>query len=493
MSSDGNPSEAIDRRRWLCIAYAFPPINRSGTHRTLGFVKHLAAMGWDATILTVEPRDEPLDEILLGDVPESTVVLRTEWTDWVDRIKHRLPIGEHDDASRLAAGAGSCERASAGVGVSAARARDWFSRLVKTPDSRTGWIGPAVRAGMREIRLRRPAILYSTSPYMSAHLIALILSRRTGLRWVADFRDPWTFNPFRELPYSSLRRLDAWLERRVLRRASHVVCSTPNMTAEMCRRFSFVRDKCSTILNGFDSLLLRGLKPERIAPDDHFVLTHCGQFYGGRSPNVWFAAIRRVLRDAPELRGKLHFAMLGPTTFGGQSLHDLATRFGIADTVCVLGRKSHASALAHMAGSDALMLAASGGPGGDLQVPNKLFEYIAIRKPIVATCPRGNPSRTILSEARAVAIVCEPDDERAISEGIVRLARHRQVSVEAPWSGVERFARSRRAEELLAVFDRVARNRRVRGSARGALTSTLHRSETGTGAVLGGVLGSQPA
>ena len=77
----------MSRAHWLCIAYAFPPINRSGTHRTLGFVKHLDRLGWSATVLTVEPRDEPLDESLLSKIPASTTLLRVPWVAVIERIK----------------------------------------------------------------------------------------------------------------------------------------------------------------------------------------------------------------------------------------------------------------------------------------------------------------------------------------------------------------------------------------------------------------------
>ena len=85
---NGAPSiRSPSRRHWLCVAYAFPPINRSGTFRTLGFVKHLHKLGWDATVLTVPPGDEPVDNALLTQVPPSTEVIRVPWTDLIARVK----------------------------------------------------------------------------------------------------------------------------------------------------------------------------------------------------------------------------------------------------------------------------------------------------------------------------------------------------------------------------------------------------------------------
>ena len=458
------PGPKAGRRRWLCVAYAFPPINRSGTHRTLGFVNHLDRLGWDASVLTVLPRDEPLDESLIREVPDSTSVVRTPWVDRIAQVKGWLPGGSENvkTSKRQNRGVDVSIPARRDFDVSTRGFRDWFSRLLMTPDSRVGWIGPAVRAGLREIKRRRPEVLYSTSPYMSAHLIAQALSRRTGLPWVADFRDPWTFNPFRRIPYSTLRRWDAWLERRVLRSASHVVCCTTRMTQEFLRRFPFLQGKCSTIMNGFDAGLLEGIKPLRDAGRDRFVMTHCGQFYGGRNPAVWFAALRRALKDAPSLAEKVVVQLIGPTTFDGKSLEELAAFHGLADVVRVLGPKSHAESLGYMAGSDALMLAASDGLGGELQVPNKLFEYLAIKRPIIATCAHGNPTVDILADAEAQAVVCEPGDERALANAIAGQALR---SLDEPtesacrptrtWSGVHRFDRAHRAAELANVFERL--------------------------------------
>ena len=450
MSRTGNVSSTSPRRRWLCVAYAFPPINRSGTHRTLGFVNHLDRLGWDASVLTVDPRDESLDESLECAVPASTRILRTPWTDWIEQVKSWLPSREQARAAATASRAPAPE-----LDATQSRSlRDWFSRLLMTPDSRIGWIAPAIRAGMAEIRRQRPEVLYSTSPYMSAHLVARALSRRSGLPWVADFRDPWSFNPFRSIPYGSLRRWDAWLERRVLRSATQVVCCTPRMTAAYRERFPFLQGKCSTILNGFDARRFEGLEPKREVAGDRFVLTHCGQFYGGRCPEVWFAAIRRVLQDVPELAGKIHVQLIGPTTFEGKSLEDLAASYALSGVIRVLGQQSHADSLAYMAGSDALMLAASDGPGADLQVPGKLYEYLAIRKPIIAVCSTQNPSVEILGDARARAVVCDPGNEQALAEAITAMAIGRAHEQDADWSGVSSFDRSHRGVELADVFER---------------------------------------
>jgi glycosyltransferase involved in cell wall biosynthesis len=449
---DGTWQGSPPRHYWLCIAYAFPPINRSGTHRTLAFVKHLDRLGWDATVLTVDPHDEPVDEALLQGIPASTRIVRTDWMDPSARVKAFLRTCNKTAFARREA-----TLPHGRVSGRMSGAREWISRLLKTPDSRVGWIPSAVRAGLHAIRRRRPEVIFSTSPYMSAHLIALVLGRYTRIPWVADFRDPWVDNPYRDLRFASLRRWDAWLEALVVRSASHVVCTTPTLKEQLGRRFRSIEGRSSTILNGVDRELFKDVPPVRVGRTGDFVLLHAGQFYGPRSPHVWFGALRRIARQLPERAGRLRFVLLGPDTFEGRPLADLAAQAGVAAHVDVLGMKGHADTLSYLAGSDALALAGTEGTGANLQVPNKLFEYLAARKPILAVVAPESPVVLILQEARADAIVCEPGCESALADAIIRLATRTPAREADLWGGVERFDRARRADELAETFHRVAR------------------------------------
>jgi glycosyltransferase involved in cell wall biosynthesis len=153
----------------------------------------------------------------------------------------------------------------------------------------------------------------------------------------------------------------------------------------------------------------------------------------------------------------VHLALIGPASYRGRSLSDWAAQAGVQDHVHVLGAKSHEETLRYMVGSDALILAASSGAGAELQIPNKLFEYLAARRPIIATCSTDSPIRAILNVAHAEARICTPEDERGITDAILHLATHRRPDMADAWSGVSRFERAHRAEELLEVFRKVSR------------------------------------
>jgi glycosyltransferase involved in cell wall biosynthesis len=302
--------------------------------------------------------------------------------------------------------------------------------------------------------------LYSTSPYASAHLAALILSRWFGLPWVADFRDPWSGNPFRESANPWLSRWDAFLERMVLRFAGHIVCNTPTAAAKMIQRYAWVSAKCTTILNGFDFEALTGIEPIRTAPPDQFVFTHCGQFYGRRDPSIWFQALGRIRADAPHIANRIRFVSIGRPDYDGTPLSAIAAKYGVADLLECPGSHSHAETIGRMLGSDALILAGSSGDGSELQIPNKLFEYLAAQRPIIATACPQNPIREVLAQAKADHVVCDPLDVAGLAAAIASISKPGRPIASTAWTGFSQFSRRQCALELSTLFERLARVRK---------------------------------
>jgi len=465
-------------------------------------------------VLTVEPRNgDNTDEELTTLVPDSTRMVRTGWYDPIAILKRRLEhlrflcsgvaTGPHRGTG-LAARSGSRkvgsvplampplsgthagtalggnqhetpERPSVGVPHGRSRRRDsrsflrrasgrlreWLSRLLITPDSRIGWIVPGVRAALKEVRRARPDVIYSTSPYVSAHLIALFVSAWTQVPWIADFRDPWRGNPFQKLGFRTLDLWDAVLEWLVLRRATYVICNTPTMRRALIHRRRFVAAKCSTILNAFDPERLAESETDQDKDPGEFILLHGGQFYGPRSPRIWFAALRRAIELDPAAMRTVRMELLGPERYEGVLLTEIATDEGLEDRVRVLGEWTHRRAIGRTKAADALLLAGSMGEGAELQVPNKLFEYLFARKPILATLRNQSPVISILRDADAQAMWCAPNDVTGLARAMIRLVRRDTLrpggvrEISGSWSGVDRFARHHRASELAHIFTRV--------------------------------------
>lgn len=435
---------------WLCIAYAFPPVLRSGTQRTLGFVRHLQRLGWEATVLTVEPHGEYLDSALLERVPRSTEVIRVPWQDRVARLKQWMTWRSGRSVAERSRPAEQLPQQRSPMGG----IRPTLSEWLNTPDSRVGWVRPAVRMAAAALSQRRMDLIYSTSPYASAHLIALRLKRDTHLPWVADFRDPWRDQPYRARRGALAEWRDARLETRVLNAADYIVVNTMEARAQLIDRNSRLANKCSVIANGWDEDLASSVSPVRLGQPNETVFVHAGQFYGPRSPEPLFRALAGLRALRPDVADRIRLVFIGPHAVRQTTLGALAKEAGIADRVSVLGPRGHREALSLMVGGDAVLLVGGEVCPTESQVPAKLYEYMALRKPILALVTPTGPSARILQEARADAVVCDPRDLPEIMAAIERMATGVATPPDA-WTGVDRFSRSRRAAELATVFTRL--------------------------------------
>jgi glycosyltransferase involved in cell wall biosynthesis len=443
---------------------------RSGTHRTLAFIRHLDRRGWDTTVITVEPDGEPVDADLLARVPAGTRVIRTPWSPLTQQLKRMCG---RNGRPRPGCSPGSPGGAAAGKPGEDPGWRDWFSRLLLTPDSRLGWVLPGLAAA------RRQAVdaVYSTSPFASAHLIALLAAGTRRRPWVADFRDPWVENPFRDLRYASLKAWDAWLERRVLRRASRIVCNTPAARQRLARRLPWTAGKTVTLPNGYDSDLVGASRPIRDFDSDCFVMIHAGNFYGPRSPVPFFRGLREAVECCPEVVRRARVVLAGEPTYHGQSIERMAAAAGVADRVHVLGVRPHAEVLARLRGADASIAIGPAGTAGELQVPNKLYESLAVRRPILALATPHSAMASVLTDAVADHLLCDSSDARAIAFAIARMVREGGGFVSRPWSGVDRYDRRHAADGLACLLDDLVAAALPRGAA-------APRHETSVGGVV---------
>jgi glycosyltransferase involved in cell wall biosynthesis len=157
-------------RKVLLICYYFPPLGLGGVGRPLNLFKELPALGWDCDILTVKPvayrAYEP--ELLQG--LDISRIYRSGSRD-PQRLLHLFGVRSvKSDTIR--------------------KAKPASQRFF--PDTKIGWVKPAIRLGRTLCENHRYDVVISTSPPVSAHLIGQQLHRDFGTPWIADFRDYWS-------------------------------------------------------------------------------------------------------------------------------------------------------------------------------------------------------------------------------------------------------------------------------------------------------------
>jgi len=341
----------------------------------------------------------------LASLPAGTEIRRTESWDF-----NRL-------AWRFSPAARSIEKGRKPAAVSATnkfgrRVLDVARAWALLPDDRMGWIPFATRAGRRWLLEKKFDAVYSTCFPHSAHVVGERLARRSGLPFLADFRDIWIGNYYFYAPATPLHdRIQRAMERRVIERAGSVVSATAPITDDFRARYPQQRGgKFLTITNGYDDEDFAGTP---VVDSEHFTITYAGTMYGSTSPEGFFAAIAALRAGDPELTARLRLRFLGSMI---EPYRAMIGAFGLSDITRVEGYLAHDEALRAMAAADALLLIVADQPGSNIMLTQKVFEYVAARRPVIGLVPDG-AAKDFLREIGEGPIV-PPLDRDAIAAAV---------------------------------------------------------------------------
>lgn len=409
-------------RNALMLAFHFPPFAQSsGGIRTLSFVRHLPDHGWHPIVLTACKHVYPdIDPCSLAMVPPRSQIVRAPGLD----VARHLAI--------------------------AGRYPTWLA----TPDRWNTWAFAAVMAGLACIRRHRPAILWVTFPIASALVAALVLHRLTKIPLVVDLRDPLVYEGWPENRWA--RDTFARIEKRVMARASAVVVTTPGARRLYLERYPHLpATRFRIIENGIDdSLDIASSSGER-ASKAPIVLVHSGLMeIPDRDPSAFFDAIAQM-RKRGDITGNTLQVVLRATGHD-ERYRQQVRALDIGDIVSVEGRVSHTDAIEEMRRADGLLLFQ--GAQCNRQIPAKVYEYLACRRPIVGLLDVVGDTHELIARQWQVPYVANMDSAVAIADTLRKFIDDRlRDKVFIPDAGlIKRHSRSAGASQLAKLFDEVS-------------------------------------
>ncbi len=415
------------RGRLLLVSYFYPPTRDTGAQRPAAMAKWLSRLGWDVTVLTTSAFGAAREDAG-ADGPR---VVRT------------------GDLQRLRARMAGHERIDSLFDSDTYSGKPHPLGKVLVPEPLILAWGPfAIRAAIAAHRREPFDCVLTTSPPETAHAVGRVLRRR-GVRWVADVRDAWTFEPLRPpFPTRAQHRLDAWLERRWLGAADQVVCVSEPAAEDLRRRG--IADPV-VIPNGWDPDSAPTGEAER--PEDDALdpgrttLLYTGRFGSyGRDPAPLVLALSALAREEPEISARLELAIAGPLQPREVDLFREA-EVGTAK-LTLLGSVTRDRALALQRQADALLLLAQ--PTRSQLVNFKLFEYLAAGTPILALAAGTEAGR--LASAAGVAPIVAANDPAAIA-GALRVLLAGELAPPDP-EAVRRYIYPAAAAAMGDVLDR---------------------------------------
>jgi glycosyltransferase involved in cell wall biosynthesis len=452
----------------LVIAYRFPPQGGGGVQRTLKFVKYLPERGWLPVVHTVSNPAWPLQDLtLLAEVPQSVKVYRTPTfeferlvraTDGLLTADRPQPAGGGRPSDAVDSGARS--RRPAPLRRWLKGVADFLLRHILVPDPQIAWVPAALVRSLRLVRKEGVALVYSSSPPNSGQVLALLVKRLSGRPWVADFRDEWTEGIRRKLAYqkSPFRgRLEAALERAVVRHADHVLVTTDKALEHFLQKYPFAApEKFSVITNGFDPHDFElPSASERLLDRADFNVTLTGNVEAMFDARPFFSAVRELLDEDEGARARLRVNFIGTKR---DKYDGFIEDNQLAAHVRYVGYVPHRTSLRYLAESDVLFLCQI--PvyeSASTKLSGKLFEYLYMRKPILALTLPGLTSEILSRSGLGVAV--DPNDRAGIKKALRELYlwwRDGQPPPPVDEAYIAEFDRARQTDRLAQLFDRLA-------------------------------------
>ena len=407
----------------LIVAFYFPPAGGGGVQRTLKFATHLPAHGFETHVLAPDdPKWIDRDEGLA--LPDEVRMHRARFIGPTGRRPAEELYGVH------------------GIHRAARKGRLLGRRLL-VPDENVSWAATAIGAARRIVRDQKIDVILTTSPPGSVHLVGAAVKAMTGVRWVADLRDPLVAHPHRRVESRLVRAKELGLsgvESLVARHADAVITVSEAISDDLRHRLALPR--VDTIASGADFDDFEGLEYRR---GEQFRITHTGSFFGQRDPRPFLRALERV--DGVTAR------------FVGDSRaadRDWAAVRPVAERIEWLPFATRARSLELQRDSEALLLLIPEAEGrGNGILSGKVFEYLAAGRPIVALVPPDGAAARLLRQT-GVGIVVAPDDVEGAAREL-QLLRDRwregdDLEVELPPEQHEAFSRGARVKELAALL-----------------------------------------
>jgi glycosyltransferase involved in cell wall biosynthesis len=413
----------------LLVTMYWPPAGGGGVQRPLKTATHLPSFGIETHVLAPDdPKWVHRDD-----------ELKPPTQAWVHRIPYHGPEGRipSEDLYKLE----GLDRVKYQAGM--------LYRRALVPDKAVTWAPNAIPAAIRIVRRENIDVLITTSPPNSLNLVGAAVKRATGVKWLADLRDPLVAdadNPVERLPARMKENVQKLVARLVASQADAIVAAWGGIADEI-RAFE-PNAGVTVIANGADYDDFEGLE---YTPSDRFRITHTGSFFGKRNPRPFLSALRDSgLQDVT-------------ARFVGELLtrdREWVEEQGLSDRVELLPFGSRRRSLAYQRDSEALLLLLpEAGERGAPVIPGKIFEYLAAERPILAAIPPQGATANLIREADA-GVVVAPDDQRAIREALVGLeARWRAGRLDGTPLDPDlrdRISRRKRVEELAELLEKVA-------------------------------------
>ena len=370
------------RKKALIITYYWPPAGGPGVQRWLKFVKYLPEFDIEPIVYIPENPQYPLiDKSLLSEVSSDIIIIKQ-------------PINEPYKLAGLFSKTSS-KSISKGI-IPEQKQQGLIEKLLLyirgnffIPDARVSWVKPSVAFLSDYILKEHIQTIITTGPPHSLHLIGLQLKKQLGVRWLADFRDPWTtigYHKQLKLTTASKAKHKA-LEKQVLNATDQIVV-TSFITKKEFQKIT--NQPIEVITNGYDTESV-----SEVIMDSKFTLSHIGSLLSKRNPENLWNVLSDLISENDSFSNDFQLNLVGAVSV---NVLNSIKKYNLTNHLNNIGYVSHKESIVFQKKSQLLLLIEIDSDDTKCIIPGKLFEYMASGRPIIAVGPKESDVESIINE-----------------------------------------------------------------------------------------------
>jgi hypothetical protein len=428
----------LESKKLLIITYYWPPAGGPGVQRWLKFVKYLPDFGIQPVVYIPENPTYPIvDKNLVKEVSDRAIV-----------IKHKI-FEPYQLASFFSKN--KTKQISSGI-IPNQKKQSFLDKLfllirgnLFIPDARVFWVKPSVRFLEKYIVDNNIDTIVTSGPPHSLHLIGLELKQKIDLKWIADFRDPWTtigyHKSLRLSNYASKKH--KFLEHKVLNTADNIIVTSKTTKAE----FEAITNRpVEIITNGYD---IEDIEKQDV--DTKFSLAHIGSFLSERNPVILWESLLELLSEVSDFKKNLEIKLIGAVS---HEVLETIAQFDLDPYVNNLGYVSHDEAIAHQKKSQVLLLIEINSKETQSIIPGKLFEYMVSGRPIIAIGPNDSDFADIISETNTGVFFNYSEKEKLKNQILNYYNQYLEGKLQSNGVGLQKYSRKSLSKELVEVLNK---------------------------------------
>lgn len=422
-------------KKVLIITYYWIPSGGPGVQRWLKFVKYLPEFEVEPIVYMPENPTYPIiDENLKEDFANLTIL----------KQKIREPYRVASLFSKK-----KTQTISSGI-IPKKKNQSFLERLLLyirgnffIPDARVLWVKPSIKFLEKYIQENKIETVITTGPPHSLHLIGLGLQKKLNIKWIADFRDPWTSIVYhKDLKLSAKsEKKHKELERKVLQSANQIVVTSPSTKAEFEQ---ITPQPIEVITNGYDIE-----KIEKQPLDQKFSLAHIGSFLSERNPRILWKALRELINENQDFKKDFELKLIGIVS---QEVLNAIKEFRLEKYVNNLGYLSHLQSVKEQRKSQVLLLIESDSYQTKAILPGKLFEYMVSGRPILAIANDESDIKDIIVSTNT-GVFFDYSEKDRLKESILNYYRqYKENNLKSHPIGLQQYSRKNLTKKLSEIL-----------------------------------------